>query len=68
MKTEPMLDAFDKFTDRMAQRYAEVRVHLVAGRYDQAYRLLADMATSHAKTSVSLRNVLVRDGKLEEQK
>lgn len=63
-----MLEAFDRFAERMADRYSQVRDCLVAGRYIEAQQLLADIGISHAKTSLSLRNVLVRDGLMEETK
>lgn len=63
-----MMKGFDKFAARMSKRYDEVRDCLVAGRYEEAQSLLADIATSHARTSLSLRNVLVRNGELEESK
>jgi hypothetical protein len=61
-----MMSGFDKFAARMAKRYDEVRDCLNAGRYEEAQALLADIATSHARTSLSLRNVLIKDGKLTE--
>lgn len=62
MRNKPaMLVAFDKFSDRMAKRYAEVRDCLNANRFEEAHILLADIAKSHAKTSLSLRNLLVRE-------
>lgn len=66
MKTSKMMVAFDAFSDRMARRYLEVRDCLVAGRYEEAQTLLAAIAVSHAKTSLSLRNVMVQEGMLED--
>jgi len=63
-----MMAGFDKFSARMANRYAEVRDCLNAERYEEAHELLADIAMSHARTSLSLRNMLVKDGKLMEDK
>jgi hypothetical protein len=68
VKHHKMMDNFDRFTCRMAIRYSHVRDCLNAERYEEAHSLLADIAISHARTSLSLRNVLVRDGKLEESK
>lgn len=62
-----MLRGFDQFSDRMARRYSEVRDCLAAGRYEEAHMLLASIAVSHAKTSLSLRNVLIKQGKLEDR-
>lgn len=64
MKTDAMLRGFDKFSDRMAQRYSHVRDCLAAERYEEAHMLLSDIAVSHAKTSLSLRNLLVKKGRL----
>ena len=61
-----MMAGFDKFSDRMAKRYGEVRDCLEAGRYEEAQMLLSDIALSHARTSLSLRNVLVKNGVLKE--
>lgn len=63
-----MMEGFDKFSHRMAQRYSEVRDCLSAERYEEAYSLLTDIATSHARTSLSLRNMLVKDGKFMEDR
>lgn len=62
-----MMEAFDKFSDRMAKRYSEVRDCLAAERYEEAQSLLADIGQSHARTSLSLRNVLIKQGKVKEQ-
>lgn len=59
-----MLKGFDDFTARIAFRYSQVRECLEAGRYEEAHLLLANIARSHAQTSLSLRNVLIKDGKL----
>lgn len=63
---EAMLKGFDAFSERMASRYSEVRDCLRAGRYEEAQVLLSDIALSHAKTSLSLRNVLVKNGVIKE--
>jgi hypothetical protein len=62
-----MLVGFDVFSHRMMRRYAEVRDCLAAGRLEEAQTLLASIATSHAKTSLSLRNALIKDGKLDDK-
>jgi hypothetical protein len=62
-----MIQAFDAFSDRMAQRYDEVRDCLAAERYEEAHILLASIAQSHAKTSLSLRNTLIKDGRLTDK-
>lgn len=61
-----MLRRYDQFVDRMTSCYAEVRACLERDDYVGAQRILADMGISHAKTSMSLRNVLVKEGLLED--
>lgn len=63
-----MIDGFDKFTARIEKRYREVRDCLVAGRWEEAQILLAHIAQSHARTALSLRNTIVRQGRLEKRK
>jgi hypothetical protein len=65
-KQAVMLTAFDAFSSRVAKRYSEVRDCLAAGRFEEAQILLAALAASHAKTSMSLRGMLIREGLLEE--
>lgn len=67
-KQRAMLAAFAKFQERMAARYQEVYDALEEERYKDAERLLASITMSHAKTSLSLRGVLIRDGKIKETK
>jgi hypothetical protein len=66
-KHRAMMQGFDRFAARMTRRYDEVRDCLNAGRYEEAQMLLAAIAISHAKTSLSLRNVLVREGLVKEK-
>lgn len=61
-----MLAAFDSFVARIAARYQEARELMAQGKYAEAHQILATLATSHARTSMSLRNVLVRNGLLPE--
>lgn len=61
-----MLKAFDAFAERIAGHYAEARRCLDEGKYEEAHAILARLTTSHARTSLSLRNVLVRDGVMKE--
>lgn len=65
-KKAAMLKAFDAFSARISDRYAEARVCLERGEYAEAQAILAALTTSHAKTSLSLRGVLIRDGMLED--
>lgn len=67
MKEQAMLKGFDRFSSRISQRYGEVRDCLAAGRYEEAHSLLADIAVSHARTSLSLRNLLVKEGLLKDR-
>lgn len=65
-KHEAMLKAFDAFANRIAERYAEARQYLADGEFEKAQEILAALTTSHAKTSLSLRGVLVREGVIKE--
>lgn len=62
MTTNDLLSAFDKFVSQVNDAYATAREHLDAGRYSACQQVLAQIAQSHARTSLSLRNVLVRRG------
>lgn len=66
-KKAAMLKAFDAFATRIAARYADAAECLRDGRYEEAQTILAELATSHAKTSLSLRGVLIRDGVIKEE-
>lgn len=68
MRQVPMLKGYDRFVARMNEGYAQVRACLEQEDYVGAQRILAQMGISHAKTSLSLRNVLIKDGLLEEKK
>jgi hypothetical protein len=61
-----MLKAFDAFSKRIADAYAEARKCLAEERYEDAQAILAQLTMSHAKTSLSLRGVLIRDGVIKE--
>lgn len=65
-KKVAMLRAYDAFTARITQRYADARACLEADDYVGAQDILASLTTSHARTSLSLRNVLIRDGLMED--
>lgn len=65
-KEKAMLKAFDVFAERIAERYAEVRQALVEGDYVKAQVILAKLGISHARTSMSLRGLLIREGLLTE--
>lgn len=61
-----MLQRYDQFVVRMFQEYSAARAALDEGNYVAAHAILARIGLSHAKTSMSLRNVLVKDGLLKE--
>lgn len=66
MRKEPMLKAYDQFVARMDECYAQARACLDRDDYVGAQRILAQMGIKHARTSLSLRNVLIKDGLLKE--
>jgi len=57
-----MLKAFREFADRIADRYDEAATCLDQDDYTGAMDILTQLSTSHAKTTLSLRNLLVREG------
>lgn len=63
-----MLARYDQFVARMTAQYAEAREALERGEYTQAHDILARMGISHARTSMSLRNVLIRSGRIQDGK
>ena len=65
MKTKPMLSAFDKFVSQIDAKYAEARQQLKDDDLEAAQATLAQIAKAHAKTSLSLRNVLIKDGRIK---
>lgn len=68
MKKRAMLERFDLFATRISQRYAEARVALERGDYVKAHDILTQLTMSHARTALSLRNQLVKDGLMEGDK
>jgi hypothetical protein len=68
MRKKPMLKGYDDFVNRMTEGYAQARACLERGDYVGAQRILAQMGISHARTSLSLRNVLIKDGLMKEDK
>jgi hypothetical protein len=65
---EAMLAAFRKFSTRIASEYDKAFAALERDDYVEAQRILAELARSHASTSLSLRSRLIREGKLTEDK
>ena len=63
-----MLAAFRKFQERIASEYVQAFAALEREDYVRAQQILSALTQSHAKTSLSLRNRLIRDGLLEETK
>lgn len=66
-KKAQMLAAFDAFAARIAGQYELAAAALAEDNYVEAHRILSELAQSHAKTSLSLRNQLVKDGLLERE-
>jgi hypothetical protein len=62
-----MIRRYQLFVARMTETYAEVGARLEREDYVGAHQLLAEMGVSHAKTAMSLRNVLVQDGLMEDE-
>lgn len=67
MNKQAMLKGFDAFTDRIIERYKEARQALDDEDYIKAQDILASLGVSHARTSLSLRNYMVREGLLNEE-
>lgn len=61
-----MLKGFEAFMARIEARYHDAYVALELEDYVGAQQILAQLAQSHARTSMSLRGVLVREGLLTE--
>lgn len=62
---EDILAAFDRMTQQVSDAYGAVRNALEADDLVSAQALLARIGRVHAKSSVSLRNVLVKRGLLD---
>lgn len=65
-KKEKMLVAFDAFAARIADKYKEARDALDKEDYIRAEEILNTLTRSHAKTTLSLHKVLIRDGVIKE--
>ena len=65
---EDLIEAYDKMTKQVMDAYAAAREALVANDLVTAQSILARIAQSHAKSSVSLRSILIRRGLLQEDK
>lgn len=61
-----MLRGFQLFMLRIEARYKDAYEALDRGDYVEAQRILAGLAQSHARTSMSLRGLLIREGLLRE--
>jgi hypothetical protein len=61
-ENQRILEAFDKFKATMDESYHLVRDSLEDGRYEDAQRILARIGVTHAKTSMSMRNYLIKQG------
>lgn len=65
---QKMLAAFDKFKAQIDGAYLIVRQLLDDGDLVGAQALLARIGQTHAKTSLSLRNYLIKTGRLPQPK
>ena len=65
-KHQKMLASFEKFTDRIGDLYDDVLEALTEEDYVKAQKILAHLAQTHARTSLSLRGMLIREGLLKE--
>lgn len=63
-KKAKMLASFDAFSARINQAYKDAATALHEDDYVKAHNILSELAISHAKTSLSLRNMLVQEGLL----
>lgn len=61
-----MLAAFQQFAARISGEYDKALAALEQDDYVEAHRILSELTMSHAKTSLSLRNRLVKDGLMKE--
>lgn len=61
-----MLAGFTQFIERITAEYEEARAALHRDDYIEAHRILSELAMSHAKTSLSLRNMLVKEGLMDD--
>lgn len=59
---DQLVEAFDKFKIQIDDAYTVARAQLMEGDWPGAQRTLATIAQTHARTSLSLRNVLVKRG------
>ena len=61
-KTDDMLPAFDKFVAQINEAYECARERLELGDMEGCQTILARISMTHAKTSLSMRSVLIRRG------
>jgi len=64
--SEDILAAYDRMTAQVMDAYTAARQALVDGDLVKAQHILARIAQSHAKSSLSLRSVLIKRGLLTE--
>lgn len=65
MTTDDILTAFDRFKQQIDDAYTLVRQQLEQGQFDNAQKTLAKITQTHARTSLSLRNVLIKRGLIQ---
>lgn len=68
MMNEDILEAFDRMTQQVSDAYAMARQALANNDLVLAQDILARIGRVHARSSVSLRGVLIRRGLLTEDK
>jgi hypothetical protein len=61
---EKLIQAFDKFRSQIDAAYDQARICLLNGQLTEAQAMLAKIAQVHAKTSLSMRAYLIRNGLL----
>lgn len=61
-RTDDMLPAFDKFVTQINDAYEAARERLERGDMEGCQSILARISITHARTSMSMRSVLIRRG------
>lgn len=62
MTTDDILAAFDRFKQQIDDAYVVVRDQLEQFDFEGAQKTLSKITQTHARTSLSLRNVLIKRG------
>lgn len=61
-RIDDILPGYDRVVGQVVARYAAIREMLEAGNVVGAQLAMEELATYHAKQSLSLRNVMIRRG------